>query len=278
MIARAVAMQMGRELGQAVVVDNKPGAGTTIAADAVAKSAPDGYTLLLTDVTTHAINASLYPKLPYDTVRSFTPVGMVASTPLMLVVNAKSPAKTVQELIAQQKSKPGNFGSSGNGTIIHLAGAMLNNAGGIEPVHVPYRGSAPATNALLAGEIDFFFSSLPPALAQVKAGTLRALAVTTPQRVASAAEVPTMVEAGVPRFELVLYNGIVGPAGLPAPVVRKLNDTLAKVLASPEIKATYLQLGAEVVTTGNAEQFNRIVQREMAHYAPLVKSTGAKVE
>jgi tripartite-type tricarboxylate transporter receptor subunit TctC len=277
-ISRAVANQLTQVLGQSVFIENKPGAGTTIAADLVAKSVPDGYTLMLTDVTTHAINASLYPSLPYDTVTSFTPVGMVASTPLMLVVNSSSPVKTVQELIAQQKAKPGFYGSSGNGTIIHLAGAMLSSAGKIDPSHVPYKGSAPATQALLAGEIDFFFSSLPPALAQVKAGKLRALAVTTPQRVPSAPDVPTMGEAGVPKFDVVLYNGIVGPAGLPAPVVKTLNDALAKVLASPEIKAAYLQLGADVVSTATPAQFNQIVAREMATYGPIVKATGAKIE
>ncbi|MES2183824.1 MAG: tripartite tricarboxylate transporter substrate binding protein [Pseudomonadota bacterium] len=277
-IARAVANGMSQVLGQSVYVDNRPGAGTTIAADAVASATPDGYTILLTDVTTHAINASLYPKLPYDTVKSFTPIGMVASTPLMLVVNSKSPVKSVQELIAAQKAKPGYYGSSGNGTIIHLAGAMLASAGKIAPVHVPYKGSAPATTALLGGEIDFFFSSLPPALAQVKAGSLRALAVTTPKRVPSAPDVPTMGEAGVPNFSVVLYNGIMGPAGLPAPIVKKLNDALAKVLASPEIKKSYLDLGADVVTTSTGAQFEQILNHELRTYAPIVKATGAKVE
>jgi tripartite-type tricarboxylate transporter receptor subunit TctC len=276
-IARAVAAQLSIGLGQTVFVDNKPGAGTTIAADTVAKSPPDGYTLLLTDVTTHAINASLYPKLPYDTVTSFAPIGMVASTPLMLVVNANSPVKTVQELIASQRAKPGNYGSSGNGTIIHLAGAMLSTDGQMTPTHIPYKGSAPATQALLAGEIDFFFSSLPPALAQVKAGKLRALAVTTPKRVPSAPDVPTMGEAGVKNFELVLYNGIMGPAGLPDSIVKKLNDAVAKALATPEIKSAYLALGAEAVATTPA-QFNQILKREMATYEPIVKASGAKVE
>ncbi len=276
-IARAVAAQLSIELGQSVYVDNKPGAGTTIAADFVAKSAPDGYTLLLQDVTTHAINASLYPKLPYDTVKDFSPVGMVASTPLMLVVNSNSPVKTVQDLFAEQRKKPGNYGSSGNGTIIHLSGAMFASAGGIAPVHIPYKGSAPATTALLGGEIDYFFSSLPPALAQVKAGKLRALAVTTPKRVASAPDVPTMMEAGVPKFEVVLYNGIMGPAGLPAPIVDKLNAAIGKVLGSPELKTAYQNLGADVVTTTPA-QFTKVLAHEMATYAPIVKATGAKVE
>jgi len=276
-IARAVAAQLTRELGQSVYVDNKPGAGTTIAADFVAKAPPDGYTLLLTDVTTHAINASLYPKLPYDTVKDFTPVGMVASTPLMLVVNSSSPVKTAQELFADQRTKPGNYGSSGNGTIIHLAGAMFASAGRIAPTHIPYKGSAPATTALLAGEIDYFFSSLPPALAQVKAGKLRALAVTTPQRVVSAPDVPTMGEAGVPKFDVMLYNGVMGPPGLPAPIVDRLNAAIGKVLASQEIKTAYQNLGAEVVITTPA-QFTQVLAHEMATYGPIVKATGAKVE
>jgi tripartite-type tricarboxylate transporter receptor subunit TctC len=278
-IARAIANKMTQDLGQTVYVENKPGAGTTLAADVVAKSPPDGYTLLLQDVTTHAINASLYPKLPYDTVKDFSPVSMVASTPLMLVVNSNSSAKTAKELLALLKTKggAGTYGSSGNGTIIHLSGAMLNAAGKVEPVHIPYKGSAPATQALLAGDIDYFFSSLPPALAQVQAGKLRALGVTTPKRVPSAPDVPTMIEAGIPNFEVVLYNGIMGPAGMPAGVVAKLNAEIRKALASPELKTAYQTLGAEAVTTTPAE-FTQMLTRDMAHYAPIVKASGAKVD
>ena len=184
-LARSLAVKLSSNLGQQVMVENKPGAGTTIAAEYIAKSAPDGYTIWLQDVTTHAINASLYTKLPYDTVRDFTPITLVASTPLMLVSHPSVPAKTVDELIRAVKSKPGYYayGSSGNGTIVHLAGEMLKSAAGLDVLHVPYKGSAPATQAILGGEVAFVFSTMPPAVSNVKAGRLRALAVTTPKRV-----------------------------------------------------------------------------------------------
>lgn len=278
-IARSIAMKLSGELGQQVFVENRPGAGTTIASDLIARAEPDGYTLMLQDVTTHAINATLYPKLSYDTVKSFTPIAMVASTPLMLVVNPSSPAKNVNELISMLKARPGaySYGSSGNGTIVHLTSEMFNNAAKVDSVHVPYKGSAPATQAILAGDVAYVFSSMPPAIAAMKGNRLRALAVTTPKRVDTAPDVPTMIEAGVPNFEVVLYNGIMGPANMPADVVQKLNASLAKVVATPEIKTLYDSLGADAVTMSPAE-FGTLLNREVVKYGPIVKATGARVQ
>lgn len=278
-IARSIAAKLSGELGQQVYVENRPGAGTTIAADMIARAEPDGYTLMLQDVTTHAINATLYPKLPYDTVKSFTTVALVASTPLMLVVNPNSPAKTVAELTAMLRAKPGaySYGSSGNGTIVHLTSEIYDAAAKVDAVHVPYKGSAPATQAILGGEVAFVFSSMPPAISAVKGNRLRALAVTTPKRVAAAPDVPTMMEAGVPNFEVVLYNGIMGPAGMPDDVVKKLNTSLAKTVNSPELKTLYESLGADAINA-SPEEFATLLNREVAKYGPVVKATGARVE
>lgn len=207
-LGRAIAIPLSKQLGQQVIVENKPGAGTTIAGDFTVKSAPDGYTLWLQDITTHAINANLYSKLPYDSIKDFTYVAMVASTPLMLVVHPSTPAGSVKELIALLKANPGkySYGSSGNGTIVHLSAEMLKSAAGVDALHVPYKGSNPATAAILGGEVTFVFSTMPPAISNVKAGKLRPLGVTTPKRSGAAPEVPTMIESGLPNFEIVLYS------------------------------------------------------------------------
>ena len=199
-------------MGQQVVIDNRAGAGTTIAAEIVAKAPPDGYTLFMQDITTHAINASLYKKLPYDTVRDFTPISLVASSALMLVVHPSLPVKSVKDLIALAKSRPGQipFASSGNGTILHLAAETFKTMAGIDMIHVPYKGSAQAVQALLAGEVALTFSTMPPAITNVKAGRLRALGVTTPRRNAAAPDVPTIAEGGLKGFDIVLYSGVLG--------------------------------------------------------------------
>jgi tripartite-type tricarboxylate transporter receptor subunit TctC len=258
-------------------VENKPGAGTTIAGDAVAKSAPDGYTIWLQDITSHAINASLYARLPYDSVRDFTPVGLVASTPLMLVVHPSTPAKSVKELVALLKASPGkySYGSSGTGTILHLASELFNHGQGLQVLHVPYKGSSPATQAILAGDVTYVFSTMPPAVTNAAAGKLRALAVTTPKRVSAAPEVPTMIEAGIPGFEVVLYSGVLGPKGMDAAVVRKLNAEFAKVVATEDIKVVFQKLGADAITS-TPEAFRDMLEREIAKLAPVVKASGAK--
>ena len=248
-LARALAIPLSRQLGQQVLVENKPGAGTTIAADYIAKQAPDGYTIWLQDITTHAINVALYSKLPYDSIRDFSYIAMVASTPLMLVVHPGTPAHSVGELVALLKANPGkySYGSSGNGTIVHLSAEMLKSAAGVEVLHVPYKGSNPATAAILGGEVTFVFSSMPPAVSNAKAGKLRALAVTTAKRVDAAPEVPTMIESGLRDFEIVLYSGILGPKGMDRALVRRINAEFAKVLQAPEIRNVYEKIGADPI-------------------------------
>ena len=278
-LARALAIPLAKQLGQAVVVENKPGAGTTIAGDYITRAAPDGYTIWLQDITTHAINASLYSRLPYDSVKDFTYVAMVASTPLMLVTHPSTPATSVNELIAHLKANPGkySYGSSGNGTIVHLASEMLKSAARVDVVHVPYKGSNPATAAILAGEVTFVFSTMPPAISNAKAGKLRALAVTTPKRVAAAQEIPTMIESGLPGFEIVLYSGILAPKAMERSLVGRLNAEFAKVVQAPEIRNAYEKIGADPITMA-PEAFEKATMAEIAKLGPVVKASGAKVD
>ena len=278
-LARALAIPLSRQLGQQVIVENKPGAGTTIAGDYMARQAPDGYTIWLQDITTHAINVALYSKLPYDSMKDFTYIAMVASTPLMLVVHPSTEAKDVGQLIALLKASPGkySYGSSGNGTIVHLASEMLKSAAGVDVVHVPYKGSNPATAAILAGEVTFVFSTMPPAISNAKAGKLRALAVTTPKRVGPAPEVPTMIESGLRDFQIVLYSGIMGPKGMDRAIVDRINAEFAKVVQAPEIRNVYEKIGADPIAM-TPEAFVKATQAEIAKLAPVVKASGAKVD
>ena len=278
-LARALSAKLSQDLGQQVLVENKQGAGTTIAADFIAKAPPDGYTLFLQDITTHAINATLYQKLPYDSVKDFTPIGLVASTPLMLVVNASTPARDLRELVALVKASPGkySYASSGIGAITHLAGEMMKTRGGIDAVHVPYKGSSPATQAILGNEVTYTFSTMPPALSNVKSGKLRAIAVTTAKRATSAPEVPTMIEAGMPGFDIVLYSGIIGPPGMNPALVRRINAMFAKVVADPAIKTVYGNIGADAIVE-TPEFFADMLGKEIAKLGPVVRASGAKAE
>jgi tripartite-type tricarboxylate transporter receptor subunit TctC len=278
-LARALAIPLARQLGQQVIVENKPGAGTTIAGDFIAKSPADGYTIWLQDITTHAINVALYSKLPYDSIKDFSYIAMVASTPLMLVVHPSTPASNVRELISLLKANPGkySYGSSGNGTIVHLSAEMLKSAAGVDALHVPYKGSNPATAAILAGEVTFVFSTMPPAISHAKAGKLRALGVTTAKRVDAAPEIPTMIEAGLPDFEIVLYSGILGPKGMERSLVNRINAEFAKVVQAPEIRNVYEKIGAEPMVMA-PEQFEKRTAAEIAKLAPVVKASGAKVD
>ena len=276
---RAIAIPLSKQLGQQVIVENKPGAGTTIAGDFTVRSAPDGYTLWLQDITTHAINANLYTKLPYDTMKDFSYVAMVASSPLMLVVHPSTPAASLGELIALLKSAQGkySYGSSGSGTIVHLSAELLKSMAGVDALHVPYKGSNPATAAIVGGEVTFVFSTMPPALANVKSGRLRGLAVTTPARSAAAPEVPTMKEAGLPKFEIVLYSGILAPKGIDGAVLARLNAEFAKAVHAPETRQVFQNIGAEPLVMTPAE-FEAATAREIATLAPVVRASGAKLE
>jgi tripartite-type tricarboxylate transporter receptor subunit TctC len=278
-LARALGARLSASLGQQVVIDTRAGAGTTIASEIVARSPPDGYTLFMQDITTHAINASLYKKLPYDTVRDFTPITLVASSALMLVVHPSLPAKSVKELIALAKARPGQivYASSGNGTILHLAGETFKSMAGVDMIHVPYKGSAPAVQAVLGGEVALTVSTMPPALQQVKIGKLRALAVTTPKRNTAAPDVPTVSEAGLKGFEVVLYSGVLAPAGLPAAIVSKLNGELAKAVNSAEVKNIYNTLGVDPLTD-TPEQFAAHIASEIGKLGKAVRAAGAHVD
>ena len=278
-LARALGARFSAQVGQQVVIDNRVGAGTTIAGEIVAKAPPDGYTLFMQDMTTQAINASLYKKLPYDTVKDFTPITLVASSPLMLVVHPSLPVKSVKDLIALARSKPGQvvFASSGNGTILHLAAETLKSMAGIDMIHVPYKGSSQAVQAVLAGEVAVTFSTMPPAIPNVKAGRLRALGVTTPKRNAAAPDVPTIAEGGLQGFDIVLYSGVLGPAGMPPAVVNKLNAEFIKAVNAPDVKTVYASLGVDPITVTPAE-FAAHIAADIDKLGKAVRAAGARVD
>ena len=234
-LARAVAQKLTESLGQPTVVDNRPGAGGNIGAELVAKSPPDGYTLLMGTVGTHAINPSLYPQMPYDHVKDFVPVILVAGVPNVLVINPSLPVNSVQELIAYAKANPGklNFASSGNGTSIHLSGELFKTMAGVQMTHVPYKGSAPALQDLVGGQVQLMFDNLPSSLALIKAGKLKALAVTSLTRAAALPDVPTVAESGLPGFEASSWFGLLAPAGTPQPIVVTLNARCREVAGYP---------------------------------------------
>ena len=279
-LGRALAAEMSNSIGQQIIVDNRPGAGGSIAAALVAKSPNDGYTIWLQDMTSHAINAALYTNLTFDPLKDFAPITLVAYTPLMLAVHPSQPTNTAQELVAYLKANPSRrtYGSAGNGTPNHLAAEMLKNIAGVnDVVHVPFKGSAPTVTALLANEVAYSFLSMPPAVSNVQAGKLRGLAVTSTARVAAAPNVPTMIEAGFPGFDIVVYTGILAPVGTPQPVLTKLNAEFAKAVQSDRIKGIYAQIGAEAITN-TPEAFRTHMEKELAKYAVLVKASGAKVD
>lgn len=278
-LGRLIAQRLSGSLGQQVVVDNRPGAGTLIGSGIVTKANPDGHTIMIQDMTTHAINATLYARLPYDSIKDFTGITLVAQTPLLLVVNSSLPVKSVSELTALIRSRGGkfNYGSSGNGTILHLASENYRMAAKLEMAHIPYNGSGPAVASLLADQVGLVFSTMPAALPNVKAGKLRGLAVTTVKRNGSVPEIPTMIEAGVPNFDLVLYSGIMGPAGMQKPVVNRLYNELVKVMGLPEMRETLAQQGAEAITLP-PDQFPKFIRSEIAKLGAVVKASGARID
>ena len=278
-LARAAAQKMTEAWKEQAVVDNRPGAGGNIGAELVAKAPADGYTLLMGTVGTHAINASLYAKMPYDHVKDFAPVILVAAVPNVLVVHPSVPATTVAELIAYAKANPGklNFASSGSGTSIHLAGELFKVMAGVQMTHVPYKGSAPAIADLLGGQVQLMFDNLPSALPQIRAGKLRALAVTSSQRAAALPDVPTIAESGLPGYEASSWFGLLAPAGTPADIVAKINGEVARWLASPEAKEKLLAQGANAAG-GTPEDFARHIATETAKWQKVVRESGAKVD
>ncbi|HEX2829304.1 MAG TPA: tripartite tricarboxylate transporter substrate binding protein [Burkholderiales bacterium] len=277
-LSRVMSNHLGAAMGQQFIVDNRPGAGTTIAADLTAKAPPDGYTLYFVDMTTHAINATLYSRLPYDSVRDFTQIGMVAATPLVMVVHPSLPVRNVKELIAFAKARPGEvpYGSSGAGTILHLTGETLNTVGGVKMVHVPYKGSAPAVAAVLSGEIAVTFGTTPAAISNIQAGKLRALGVTTAKRSPALPDVPAIGET-LKGFDIVLYSGVIGPARMPADVVARLSRELARMVSTPAIKDAWAKQGADPISMA-PEQVTAHLQSDIQKLGKLVKAAGAKVD
>lgn len=276
--ARAVAQKLGESWGQTVVVDNRPGANGTIGVDIAANSAPDGHTLTMIS-SSHAVNTSLYTRQPYDLLKDLTPITQATSQPYVLVINPSVPAKSVKELIAVAKAKPGalNYGSSGTGGISHLAGALLGSLTGTSLVHIPYKGGAPATIDVISGQIQIMFGTLLLNGPHIKAGRLRVLAVTTPQRWPGTPELPTMQEAGVPGFVITQWYGMLAPAKTPQPTVAKLNKEIARILHEPDVKEKLAADGADAV--GNTpEQFGAHISSEIAKYGKLVKQIGLKPE
>ena len=278
-LGRLVADQLKSGLGATVVVENKPGAGTTLGADLVAKSEPDGHTLLMATSTTLAINKTLYKKLPYDPAQDFAPVGLVAGVPFALIVNPSIPATTLAEFIAYAKSKPGlAYGSAGNGSPQHLGAEMLKAAAGIDIRHVPYRGSVPAMLDVIAGHILFMVVDLQPALQQIREGKVRVLGVTTPKRVAAAPDIPTLAEAGLPGFELVAWQGVVAPAGTPRPIVDLLAAQIAKLTADPATRDKLTTISLEPLPPSTPDSFAAYIKTEIERWAVIVKNSGAELE
>jgi len=275
-LARTVASEAAKTLGQTIVVDNKGGANGSIAAKAVATSAPDGYTLLLATASTHGINPSLYKKLQYDAVKDFTPVTLLATVPNVLVVNKQVKATSVQALIAEIKADGNafNMASAGAGTPGHLAGEMFKQRAGLDFVHVPYKGGSPAIADLIGGQVQFLFTTIPGAIPHIKAGTLRALAVTSPRRSPALPDLPTMAESGLPGFQAISWHGIVAPAGTPPEVVNTLNQAFSKALASPQVRQRLMEEGAEAADVNTAE-FGAFIQQEIAAWAQAVEASGA---
>ena len=272
-LGRAIGQKLTESLGQPVVVDNVPGAGGSLGAERVAKSAADGYTLLMGHIGNLAVAPAMYPKLPYDPVKSFVPVAWVANVPNILVVHPSVPAKTLKELLAYAKAIPGklNYASGGNGSAAQLATEYLKMRTQTFMVHVPYRGTAPAVNDLIAGQTNLLFSGAPAVLPFIKSGQLRALAVSSQKRLDSLPEVPTVAESGYAGFEADQWYGVVAPAGTPADIVRKLNTHINQALASPELKARLQSEGAIAVPT-TPEAYGALIQREITRWLPVVKA------
>ena len=278
-VARLLGQKVGESVKQPVIVDNKPGAGGNIGADAVAKSPPDGYTILMGAVATHAINPTLYAGIPYDAAKDFIPVTQVASTPNVLVVNPSVPAGTVREFIAYAKANPGklNYASPGPGSGAHLAGELLKSSAGVEMVHVPFNGIAPAVTAVVAGDVQVMFAGSTSAMPHVATGKLRALGVASPKRMVSTPALPTLDESGLPGFDVTSWYSIVAPAATPPAVIERLQKEIAKALDTLDVKAKLAGLGAEPV--GNTpSEFAAMIRNESAKWGKIVKDANIRPE
>ena len=278
-LARTIGEKLTVALGQPVIIENKPGAGGGVGAEFTAKAPPDGYTIMGGTISTHAINASLYKSLPYDPIKDFVPITMIVRLPNLLVVNPEIPAKNVAELITLLKANPGkySFASSGNGTSQHLSGELFKSMAGVDMQHIPYKGSPPALQDVVGGQVAMTFDNITTAWPLAKGGKLRALAVTTAKRSAVAPDVPTLSESGLAGYEVGSWQGVFAPVGTPPAIVKRLNAEIVKIINMPDVKEKLVGLGAEPV--GNtSEEFSALVKTEVVKWAEVVKKSGAKVD
>ncbi|MCC6531635.1 MAG: tripartite tricarboxylate transporter substrate binding protein [Burkholderiales bacterium] len=276
LVARPLAAKLTDAWGINVIVDNRPGAGGNVAGDIVAKSAPDGYTLMIGSTGPNAVNVSLMKTMPYDTLRAFAPISLVATTYLMLVVHPGTPAKSVGDLIALAKARPGQltYGSSGNGATPHLAGELFSSMAGVRMIHVPYKGGSPAyTIDLISGRIDLAFASILPSIPHIKSGKLRLLAVSGTKRGSEFPDVPTISESGVPGYDMRSWYGVLASAGTPQPTIAKLNTELGRALAQPDVRSQYAS-GGLVATSSTPAAFDQFIRAEHEKWAKLIKSAG----
>jgi tripartite-type tricarboxylate transporter receptor subunit TctC len=278
-IARLVGRKLGEALGQPIVISNRGGASGTIASDNVAKSAPDGYTLLLNSITTHGIGPHLYTSLPYDSVKDFTPIIFVANLPLIMTINAERPERSIKDVVDYAKANPGkfSFASSGNGGAPHLAGELLQNVAGIKMLHVPYRGSGPAVIDVGAGRVDIMFDAVPSLLPMIQGGKLRPLAAASATRNPIVPDVPTFEELGYKGMEVSLWYGMLGPANLPQPIMQRLNSEIGKILKSEDVKEAFAKQGA-VPTGGMPADFANFMRTDSARWGEVVRRNGIKLE
>jgi tripartite-type tricarboxylate transporter receptor subunit TctC len=278
-LARLVAQKMAQELGQQVVVENRPGAGGTIGSNQVAKAPPDGYTLCMGSIASHSVNQSLMPNIPYDVLRDFTPISLVSNAPNLMVVHSSVPAKTVPEFIELAKKTKGglSFASAGNGTSSHLAGELLRMKTGAELVHVPYKSGSQAVTDVVAGQVPMLIYQIPAVLPHVQAGSLRAIATTAKKRLEQAPDVPTVEEQGIQDFEVSAWMGLFGPANMPQPVVDRIYAALAAALSAPDLRPQLIKQGLEPVGNTPAE-FRKFLEADIAKWAEVVRVSGAKVD
>jgi tripartite-type tricarboxylate transporter receptor subunit TctC len=277
-MARALAPRLTERLGQQVVIDNRPGAGATIGVEIASRAPADGYTLLLATIT-NAVGMSLYSKLAWDLRRDFAPVGLMATTPHIVVVHPSVPAKSIKELVALAKARPGDllYSSAGSGTVTHLAGELFAHMTGAKMTHVPYKGGGPSVVALLSGEVGVAFSTMPSVIGHVRSGRVRGIAVTTRQRSAAVPDLPTVGEAGVPGFEVGSWYGISAPAGTPREIIARLSGDVARVLALPDVKERLARSGFEVLLS-SPEEFGEFVRSEIDKWAKVVKASGVRID
>jgi tripartite-type tricarboxylate transporter receptor subunit TctC len=278
-VARIVAQKLSERLGQPIVIENRGGAGGTLGTAVVAKAAPDGYTLTVASTSTHVVAPGVYPKLEYDPVKDFAPVGLMAISPYLLVVNPAVPAKTTQELVALAKQQPGklNYASAGIGSTTHLAMEMLKSVSGTYMLHIPYNGNGPAGTAVVGGQVEILFGSLPALLPHAKSGRVRALAVGTPKRSPSLPEVPTVAESGYPGFDASLWLAIMAPAGTPQPVIERLNKEIVALVAAADTREAFDKAGTEPLT-GTPADLAAMIRDGVPKYAKIIKAAGVKPE